>query len=40
MRLAIVPIADAWASRELRICIRDYAVLSASARRLVDHLRG
>lgn len=40
MRLSIVPIADAWASRELRICIRDYAALSASSRRLVDHLRG
>ena len=35
-----VPLADDWAVRELRLCVRDLAALTKHARRLVDHLRG
>lgn len=39
MDLRVVTLEDEWASRQLRICIRDYEALSPSSRRLVDHLR-
>ena len=38
MTIGTVPLADEWALRDLRICIRDQASLSGSARRLVEHL--
>ena len=34
----IISLEDAWASRELRICIRDWEALSSHARLLVSHL--
>jgi len=34
-----IPLADEWAVRELRLCVRDLAALTPHARRLVDHLR-
>jgi DNA-binding transcriptional LysR family regulator len=37
--IAIVDLKDAWALRELTICIRDLADLPPSARQLVEHLR-
>lgn len=37
--IAIVPLEDAWAMRDLTICLRAYAALSPSTRILVDHLR-
>jgi DNA-binding transcriptional LysR family regulator len=40
MAIATVDLTDAWALRELTICIRDLADLPPSARQLVDHLRG
>lgn len=39
MAIAIVDLKDAWALRELTICIRDLADLPTSARQLVEHLR-
>jgi DNA-binding transcriptional LysR family regulator len=39
MGLRLVPLTDAWATRRMWVCVRDYAALAASARRLVDHLR-
>ena len=33
-----VPIADPWAVRELRLCVRSLAALQRHTRRLVDHL--
>jgi len=39
MGLRLVPLTDAWATRRMWVCVRDYAALPASARRLVDHLR-
>ena len=39
-RIAIVPLGDDWAARDLMICLRAYADLPPSARLLVDHLRG
>ena len=38
MRIGIVPLADAWAERELKIIARSRAQLPASARALFDHL--
>ena len=38
MAIAIVPLSDGWALRDLRICVRSLAGLSVSARLLVDHL--
>ena len=38
MRLRLVPLTDAWATRRMWVCVRDYAALPASARQLVDHL--
>ena len=40
MRLRIVPLTDAWAKRRMWVCVKDYAALPASARRLVDRLAG
>lgn len=38
--LTLVDIADSWARRELRLCIRDWQSLPAHARQLVSHLSG
>jgi len=40
LAIAAVPLADTWAVRELRICVRDFAALTTHAKRLVEHLRG
>lgn len=37
-RIAIVPLSDAWAKRELKIATRDWSQLPASGRALFDHL--
>jgi DNA-binding transcriptional LysR family regulator len=34
-----VPLSDKWATRELILCIKDHALLSASAHLMLDHLR-
>jgi DNA-binding transcriptional LysR family regulator len=39
MSLAIVPLEDPWARRELTICVRGLADLTSSGRKLVEHLR-
>src|SRR6186713_1425593 len=39
MAISIVPLSDAWAVRELTICIRALEELPIYARQLVDHLR-
>ena len=39
MRLAVIPLADDWALRELTLCVRDLAALKPTARRLADALR-
>jgi len=38
MALAIVPLDDGWARRDLRICLRSRRALSPAARRLIEHL--
>ena len=38
MAIGIVPLADAWALREMKICVRDLAALPPFARDLVDLL--
>lgn len=38
-QLSAVPLADAWARRELRLVARDFAALPVTARLLVEHLR-
>ncbi len=38
-RIRIVALADPWAARDLTICVRSYAALPPSAKKLVDHLR-
>lgn len=38
-RIAVVPLADAWALRELKICVKDLKQLPTFARDLVDALR-
>jgi DNA-binding transcriptional LysR family regulator len=40
MAIAVVPLTDAWAERELTICVRSLEALPAYARKLVQHLRG
>jgi len=40
MRLAVVPLADDWALRELTLCVRNIAALKPTARRLAEALRG
>lgn len=37
--IAVIPLTDAWAARELTICIRGYDELAPTARQLVAHLR-
>jgi DNA-binding transcriptional LysR family regulator len=39
MAIAAVPLTDAWAVRELAICIRRFEELPPYARQLVEHLR-
>ena len=39
MAIAVVPLTDSWAVRELTICIRNMADLPLYARQLVEHLR-
>ena len=39
MAIKAVGLADAWALRELTICVRDYGALPPYARQLVDHMR-
>jgi len=39
MAISAVQLTDAWAQRELTICVRDVAALPPYARQLVDHLR-
>ncbi len=39
LAICVVPLADAWAVRELTICIRGYDELPTYARQLVDHMR-
>jgi hypothetical protein len=39
MAIAVVPLTDAWAERELTICTRSLAALPIYARQLVQHLR-
>ena len=40
MRLRLIRLEDAWATRRMYVCYREYDALPAIARRLVDHLRG
>src|SRR5262249_29187923 len=40
MAIAAVPLADAWAVRDLTICVRSFGELPTHARQLVEHLRG
>ena len=40
MAIAIVPLSDAWAVREMKICVRSLEALPAFARELVDLLVG
>ena len=37
--LCVLPLRDAWADRNLRICVRDEQELSPLTRKLIDHLR-
>lgn len=39
MGLRLVPLTDAWAKRQMWVCVRNYETLPSSARALVDHLR-
>jgi hypothetical protein len=39
MAIAVVPLTDAWAVRELTICLRSMKELPLYARQLVEHLR-
>ena len=40
MGLKVVPLTDAWATREIVICVKSRQSLSVSARHLLDHLLG
>lgn len=40
LKVAAVPLSDGWAVRNLVICVRDEAKLTASARLMLEHLRG
>ena len=40
MAIAIVPLTDPWAVRDLTICVRQMKELPLYARQLVEHLRG
>ncbi|MNR43091.1 hypothetical protein D3C85_1616800 [compost metagenome] len=37
--LRIIPLTDAWAQRQLKLCVRSNEPLSGAARLLLDHLR-
>jgi DNA-binding transcriptional LysR family regulator len=39
MEIRVVQLTDAWALRDLSICMRDYKALAPYARQLVDHMR-
>src|SRR3954454_25090200 len=39
MEIRVVQLTDAWALRDLSICMRDYKALAPYARQLVDHIR-
>jgi hypothetical protein len=39
MAIAVVPLTDSWAARELTICTRAISELPLYARQLVEHLR-
>lgn len=39
MKIAAIPLSDAWAERELFLCVRSYAGLTPLARELVNHLQ-
>jgi len=39
MAIKAIQLTDAWALRDLAICVRDYAALPPYARQLVDHMR-
>jgi DNA-binding transcriptional LysR family regulator len=39
MRIDLVRLGDAWASRRLAVCVRKLAASPAGAKRLVEHLR-
>jgi DNA-binding transcriptional LysR family regulator len=39
MAIKVVALTDAWAARELTICIRRFSELPPFARQLVEHLR-
>jgi len=39
MAVSAIRLSDAWALRELTICVRDERALPPYARQLVDHLR-
>jgi DNA-binding transcriptional LysR family regulator len=38
MRIAVIPLAEAWATRRLVLCVRQMRALAVPARRLVEHL--
>jgi DNA-binding transcriptional LysR family regulator len=38
MGLRLISLTDAWATRRMYVCVRQYASLPAPARQLVDHL--
>jgi hypothetical protein len=40
MAIAVVPLTDPWAVRDLTICIRTMKELPLYGRQLVEHLRG
>jgi hypothetical protein len=39
MAISAVALDEAWAPRDMTICIRDFEALPPFARQLVDHLR-
>ena len=39
MAIKAVDLTDAWAVRELTICVRDFEALPPYARQLVEHMR-
>lgn len=40
MDLRVIPLADAWATRELLLCVRDFANQPLHVRELVEHMKG
>ena len=38
MRIAVIPLVEAWAMRRLVLCVRQMRELAVPARRLVEHL--